>query len=214
LSKKTVDLIIEGGNDYIITIKGNQPKLLKASIDLAESSFAIDSHHHHEYLHGRSTTRHTLVYAIPPELLPDWAGAKTLIEVERFGTRPKGKKSRRELIDYHERHFYLSSLNYSASGFASAIRGHWSIENQLHWVKDVTLNEDNCVHSGGSSPANWAMIRQFLVSLARQFDCRTMPSALRLMNNQVQLIFTALFDPILSTTEATGAIDINFSGDN
>lgn len=89
-----MDLIIEGGNDYIITIKGNQPKLLKASIALAESSLAIDSHHHHEYLHGRSTTRHTLVYSIPPELLPDWKGAKTLIQVERFGTRPKGKKSR------------------------------------------------------------------------------------------------------------------------
>ncbi|MDM9582572.1 MULTISPECIES: hypothetical protein [unclassified Nostoc] len=44
------------------------------------------------------------------------------------------------------------------------IRDHWSIENQLHWVKDVTLNEDNCIHTGGFSPANWAMVRQFLAS--------------------------------------------------
>jgi hypothetical protein len=31
------------------------------------------------------------------------------------------------------------------------------IENRLHWVKDVTLNEDNCIHRGGNAPANWAM---------------------------------------------------------
>jgi hypothetical protein len=88
---------------------------------------------------------------------------------------------------------YLSSLTYSAAEFVAAIRGHWSIENQLHWVKDVTLNEDNCIHQGQFSPANWAMVRQFLVSLARRFDCRTLPDALRLMANQLQLIFDALF---------------------
>ncbi|WP_442944525.1 ISAs1 family transposase [Nostoc sp.] len=98
------------------------------------------------------------------------------------------------MVDYHERHFYLSSLNYSASEFAEVIRGHWSIENQLDWVKDVTLNEDNCIHTGGFSPANWAMVRQFLVSLARQLNYRTLPEALRLMANQLRMIFDALFD--------------------
>lgn len=187
-------MIIEGENDYIITIKGNQPNLLKVATELAQSSIAIDTNEDHETLHGRKTTRQAKVYPIPPESLPDWVGAKSLIEVNRYGTRPQGKKSRRQIIDYHERHFYLSSLNCSASEFAKVIRGHWSIENQLHWVKDVTLNEDNCIHTGGFSPANWAMVRQFLVSLARQLDCRTLPEALRLMANQLQMIFDALFD--------------------
>ena len=71
--------------------------------------------------------------------------------------------------------------------FAAAIRGHWSIENKLHWVKDVTLNEDNCIHSGNYSPANWAMVRQLLVSLSRQCDCRTLPDANRLMANHCSL---------------------------
>lgn len=194
MPKKTVELIIEGENDYIITIKGNQPNLLKVATELAESSIAIDTNYHDECLHGRKTTRQVKVYPIPPELLPDWAGAKSLIEVNRYGTRPQGKKSRRQIVDYDERHFYLSSLNCSAAEFAEAIRGHWSIENQLHWVKDVTLNEDNCIHTGGFSPANWAMVRQFLVSIARQLDCRTLPEALRLMANQLQMIFDALFD--------------------
>lgn len=194
MPKKTVELIIEGENDYIITIKRNQPNLLKVATELAESSIAIDTNSLDENLHGRKTTRQVKVYPIPPELLPDWVGAKSLIEVNRYGTRPQGKKSRRQIVDYQQQHFYLSSLNYSASEFALVIRGHWSIENQLHWVKDVTLNEDNCIHTGGFSPANWAMVRQFLVSLARQLNCRTLPEALRLMANQLPMIFDALFD--------------------
>ena len=51
----------------------------------------------------------------------------------------------------HESHYYLSSLDWSASQFAEVIRGHWLIENRLHWVKDVTLNEDNCIHRGGAT---------------------------------------------------------------
>jgi predicted transposase YbfD/YdcC len=189
IAKKNVKLIIDGENDYIITVKGNQPNLMKIITNLAESSLAIDTNLHHERLHGRGTTRETKVYPIPPNLLPEWAGAKSLIETDRSGTRPQGKKSRQQIVDYHERHFYLSSLTYSAAEFADAIRNHWSIENKLHWVKDVTLNEDNCIHKGNYSPANWAMVRQFLVSLSRQFNCRTLPDALRLMANQVQLIF-------------------------
>jgi predicted transposase YbfD/YdcC len=213
-TKQTVKLIIDGENDYIITVKGNQPNLLKAVTELAESSVAIDTNLHHERLHGRSTTREVKVYPIPPDLLSDWVGAKSLIEVDRSGTRTQGKKSRRQIIDYHERHFYLSSLTYSAAEFADAIRGHWSIENKLHWVKDVTLNEDNCIHTGNYSPANWAMVRQFLVSLSRQFDCRTLPDALRLMANQPQLIFESLFGCHKSGIEISDSIAGNFSGDN
>lgn len=90
MPKKTVELIIEGENDYIITIKGNQPNLLKVATELAESSIPIDTNYYDESLHGRKTTRQVKVYPIPPELLPDWAGAKSLIEVNRYGTRPQG----------------------------------------------------------------------------------------------------------------------------
>lgn len=153
---------------------------------------AIDEDIDGEYLHGRKTTRHTQVYPVPTELLPDWRGVKHIIAVTRSGERLEGKKSRRRVVKFHERHYYLSSLDWSAREFSGAIRGHWSIENQLHWVKDVTLNEDNCVHRGGNSPANWAMVRQFLVSLARHFDTRTLPESLRLMSNQLLLVFDLL----------------------
>lgn len=55
------------------------------------------------------------------------------------------------------------------------------------------LNEDNCVHRGGNAPANWAMVRQFLVSLARMFGTKTLPQALRFMANQIEKISELLF---------------------
>ncbi len=93
----------------------------------------------------RTTTRKTKIYAIPTQLLPLWAGAKHIIALVRAGRRCQGKKSRRRLVDFHESHYYLSSLDWSASQFSDAIRGRWLIENRLHRVKDVTLNEDNCI---------------------------------------------------------------------
>ena len=103
------------------------------------------------------------------------------------------QKSRRRLVDFHETHYYLSSLDWSATQFSDAIRGHWLIENRLHWVKDVTLNEDNCIHRGGNAPANWAMVRQFLVSIARMIGTNTLPQALRLMANQFENVSELLF---------------------
>ena len=193
MPKKTLKLIIDGGNDYIVTIKRNQPNLLKIAETLVEDSRAIEESQERESLHGRITNRHIKVYLIPLELVPDWVGAKRLILVTRFGSRWQGKKSRRQLVDFQEQHYYLSSLDYSAAHFQSAIRGHWLIENRLHWVKDVTLNEDNCLHRGGNAPANWSMLRQFLVSLARLNGTSTLPEALRLMANQLEQQSQLLF---------------------
>ena len=191
--KKTLALIIDGGNDYIVTIKKNQSSLFKAAEELVLSTGAIDSCQASEKLHGRTTTRCTKIYPIPPQLLPVWPGAKHIIAIARIGTRTQGKKSRRRLVDFHESHYYLSSRDWSANQFADAIRGHWLIENRLHWVKDVTLNEDNCIHRGGNAPANWAILRQFLVSLARMFGMNTLPEALRFMANQIEKISELLF---------------------
>ena len=82
MPKKTVKLIIDGENDYIITIKGNQPNLLKTVTELAESSIASGTNVHYERLHGRSTTREVKVYLIPPNLLSDWVGALDRIDWE------------------------------------------------------------------------------------------------------------------------------------
>ena len=192
--KKTLALIIDSGNDYIVTLKKNQLNLFKAANKLVSSTMASDENEVSECIHGRTTTRHTKIYPIPPQLLPLWAGAKYIIVVRRYGTRWEGKKSRRHLVNFDEVHYYLSSLDWSARQFAEAIRGHWLIENRLHWVKDVTLNEDNDIRRGGNAPVNWAMIRQFLVSLARMKCTHTFPESLILMANQFKDLSELLFD--------------------
>ncbi len=79
--------------------------------------------------------------------------------MERKGTR-KGK-------EYQESVSYISSLSETALGFASGIRGHWSIENRLHWTKDVVLQEDRSKIRLGNAPANLSIIRAIVLNLMR-----------------------------------------------
>ncbi|NES25826.1 MAG: ISAs1 family transposase [Symploca sp. SIO3E6] len=65
----------------------------------------------------------------------EWVGLACLVKVERIGTRA-GKP-------YQQLAYYISSKCLDAAQFAQGIRGHWGIENRLHWVKDVVLDEDS-----------------------------------------------------------------------
>ena len=91
---------------------------------------------------------------------PAWIGIKSLIKVERVGTRA-GKK-------YHEIICYISSLVRTAAEFAAGIRGHWGIENRLHWVKDVVFKEDDSRVRTGNAPANFSIIRATAINLIRR----------------------------------------------
>ncbi len=75
--KKTLALIINGGNDYIVTLKKNQLNLFKVANKLVNSAVATDDSEVSECVHGRTTTRHTKIDPIPPQLLPDWEKSKT-----------------------------------------------------------------------------------------------------------------------------------------
>ena len=75
---------------------------------------------------------------------------KSLIKVERNGTRAG---------TYHQVAYYISSLVRSATDFAKGIRGHWGIENRLHWLKDVIFDEDHSTIRMGNAPANLSGVR-------------------------------------------------------
>lgn len=68
--------------------------------------------------------------------------------------------------------FYLSSLPCDAARLGRAIRAHWGIENQLHWVLDVTFKEDASRIRNGHSPENFSLLRRMAISLrlARNLD--------------------------------------------
>ena len=64
-----------------------------------------------------------------------------------------------------ERRYYLSSLTPDITQFAHAVRGHWGIENSLHWVLDVTFREDECRIRKGAAPENFTLVRHVAINL-------------------------------------------------
>src|SRR4028119_1810912 len=86
-AKKTTKLIIEGGNDYVITVKGNQPGLLTQLKTIAETQKPCERFVDIEKNRGRTTCRLVSVYAHLHDIDFDWIGAKSLIQIERIGIR-------------------------------------------------------------------------------------------------------------------------------
>ncbi len=127
-AKKTTKLIIESGNDYVITVKGNQPRLLAKLKTITEAQKPCERFVDIEKNRGRTTCRLVSVFADLRGIDCDWLRAKTCIQVERIGIR-SGKQ-------YLQTNYYISSLLSKAVTFAEGIRQHWGIENRLHWVKD------------------------------------------------------------------------------
>ncbi|WP_353736744.1 MULTISPECIES: ISAs1 family transposase [unclassified Moorena] len=81
-----------------------------------------------------------------------WSGLKTIVMIIR--TRHLWNKTTREVM------FYLTSLPPNAQKLGKAIRQHWSIENQLHWVLDVTFGEDSSRIRTGHAPQNMALLKR------------------------------------------------------
>jgi len=87
---------------------------------------------------------------------------------------------------------YISSLATSAHGFAQMIPGHWRIENQLHWVKDVPLHEDAAPYNSQNAAANWSVVCTFSIAVARRLGFDSISTALRRLANQFDLVFLHL----------------------
>jgi predicted transposase YbfD/YdcC len=114
----------------------------------------------------------------------DWIGLERLIKVERTGTRAG--------LPYQHIAYYISSLTLTAAEFASGIRDHWGIENRLHWVKDVVLQEDRSRIRSGYAPANLSMIRTMAINLLRRHGYASLTSAMRLLAHDLDAIFLLL----------------------
>ncbi|GHV27486.1 hypothetical protein FACS18948_4940 [Clostridia bacterium] len=67
-----------------------------------------------------------------------------------------------------ERAYFISSLAMDAKAFCEYIRGHWSIENSLHWVLDVQFGEDDCLARKGHAPENLNILRKIALSILQR----------------------------------------------
>jgi predicted transposase YbfD/YdcC len=176
----------------VFNVKQNQPTLdrtieLTAQTQTAIShTSVIDSSHGRVVKHwaGDPTSSSVSVFDAPAELLTKWIGLKSAIVVHRNGTRAQ--------TPFSETIYYLSTQISPADTYMTLIRGHWAIENRLHWVKDVTFDEDYPPRLGGPAPVNWAIFFTWIVTLVRRAGIRTVPQALRLWANQLERVFSFL----------------------
>lgn len=127
------------------------------------------------------------VFAAPQQApFSAWPELAHVIEVERTGSR--GSKP------YAERRFYVSSCTAEAGEFAQIVRGHWEIENGLHWVKDVTLGEDAYATRAGYAPQNAALLRNLMVTLFRLNGERSIKAGMRRLAHDVPALWRLLVE--------------------
>jgi len=180
--KKTVEQIVESGNDYLIAVKGNQPKLY-ASLEAEFESRSPDSRDDQtETVRDRITQRTVSVLSATANLATVWTGVQSLIRVERTGVR--GTEA------LHETMFYISSLTADARQLGEWIRAHWQIENRLHWGKDVVLKEDTAPMCSGNAPENMAILRTMTVNLLRLNGFASITQGIRAVAHDLDRLFS------------------------
>jgi predicted transposase YbfD/YdcC len=161
--------IVGQGADYVFSLKGNQGNLHK-DVELffqdakknEFKDFAHDSHTTVDGEHGRiETRRYTTVADVHWfEEKDKWAKLTSFGMVE-------SERDIDGLISVETR-YYISSLPSDAKRFAAAARGHWAVENSLHWCLDIAFREDDSRVRSGHAPANLAMLRRLAISLIKQ----------------------------------------------
>ena len=155
--------------DYVLALKGNQGTL-REDIELFATEqkakgFRDTTVSRHETVdgdHGRIETRTYTAFHDVAWLQErhEWPGLQGFIMVE--STREIGDRIERET------RFYITSLLWFAAQLAPVVRGHWTIENSLHWILDMIFRDDECRVSTNHAPANFTTIKHMALNLIRR----------------------------------------------
>jgi predicted transposase YbfD/YdcC len=165
------------GNDYLITVKGNQPKLMQQFQDACTHLTAHSRTVHLDTSHGRVVQRTTEVFTAPPTLAQTWSKARSLVVVYRQG--------KREGRTFATTSFYLTSLSLSAIEVGLGVRQHRDIENGLHWVRDVIFQEDAAPFALITPALNWSVLRSIALNLFRSHGYHSLTCAIRLFSHDL-----------------------------
>lgn len=166
--REIADQIRQGEGDYLLAVKENQPKLyeqVEEAIDAAleKEAEAIDEYTTVETGHGRHEARSYAIAAAPESVDPDglWRDLKAVGIAITEREDSQGRAS-------NEIRYYIMSRLMPVQVFAAAVRGHWGIENNLHWQLDVSFREDECRACRDHAPANLSVIRRFALGLLKR----------------------------------------------
>lgn len=168
--REIVELVIEKECDYVCSLKGNQGSIHQEVIDFFKAHESREYQDGSFYFeekedkgHGRIEYRKytytaTLDWGLESH---KWPGLNAVGKVESIRTI-KNKESR-------ETRYFLTSLkDTEPERFVRAIRNHWGIENKVHWILDVSFDEDACHIRKGNGPKNLAVIRRYAMNLIRK----------------------------------------------
>jgi len=168
--KAIAEQVVEQGADYVLSVKENQRGLYEAMRDLFQyaegTGFAdCDSHKVVDKDHGRIEIRECWTTFNPDYLLyvsdrSKWAGLRTLVWVRSQCQRGEERTIR---VSYH-----ISSLESDAEQILNAVRGHWGIENEVHWVLDIAFREDESRLRKGNGAYNFALLRRLALNLLKR----------------------------------------------
>ncbi len=165
--KEIVNVISQKDGDYVIALKKNQKNLYESVESLFKEAISKRnkgenaSHYSTRELgHGREEIRNYLMLSDISNRIDSenkWEKLNSIGMVESVRTE-NGKTT-------VETRYYISSLNLDAKKFGESVRSHWGIENSLHWILDVALNEDDCRIRKDNAPQNFAVLRHIAVNL-------------------------------------------------
>lgn len=165
--KDIAAMIVAKKADYVLALKGNQGTLEEdAALFFADPVFAADCPPHEQTAGGHGRIEERTVRAADAAWLaerhPEWKGLKSIICVTARRTVKKTGATSTET------RLYVSSLPPDPVRLAAAVRAHWSVENNLHWVLDVAFREDECRTRKDNSARNLAMIRRAVLDLLKR----------------------------------------------
>lgn len=162
--------IVEKEADYVLAVKGNQGTLYEDVVGYFDWALK-EKFHQTDYTtaetvdggHGRIEVRRYYATSDIEWLRKkaDWKGLQSIAMVESARTVLGGETS-------VERRYYISSLQADAKQLGKAIRGHWTIENSLHWVLDIGFREDGSRIRKDHAPENVATLRHIALNLLKQ----------------------------------------------
>lgn len=173
--KKIAKQIVDGGGDFVLAVKDNQPKLFEAINDFFLERYENEDfreygcrqHETTERARGLIETRYYMVAPIPKTMkgfARNWKGLKSIGQAITTSMTRDGKET-------SELRYFISSREPRVKEFARSVRGHWSIES-MHWVLDVVFGEDSSRLRNGESTQNFGFLRKFVITLLKRDTSR------------------------------------------
>jgi predicted transposase YbfD/YdcC len=160
--------ILDSGADYLLAVKANQPSLLgEIERFFDDAGEDVDAHVGVDKGHGRVEERRCRVssnieWMNGDRRFPGEYRFPKLALVAMVDAKAQTKSGPRS-----DHRCYIASRSMSAKALADAVRAHWTIENSLHWVLDVTFREDLARVRKGHGARNMAVVRHFAINLVR-----------------------------------------------